>query len=119
MHLGTDRPGAATLPLSGTAAVGSPRLDLPGEGSGALFSHPRRMDNGSLHVRWNPARVPVPLASGKEWTIDTHQKVSIRMLLVVAVCSLVGMLGPPRRLGGNAHLQRASEGGACHGSRCY
>ena len=96
MRLGTDRPGAATLPLLGIATVGATsRRDLPGARSRALLSHPRRMANGSLHVRWNPAWVPVPLASGKEWTIDTHQKVSIRMLLVVAVCSLVGMLGPP------------------------
>src|SRR5262249_24090669 len=92
---GPARPSAATLPLSGTAAVRSPRRDLPGERSGALLSHPRRMDNGSLHVRWNTARVPVPLARGKQWTMNTQHRVSIRSVLVVAVCSLVVMLGPP------------------------
>src|SRR5262249_40284855 len=95
MRRGPARPGVAAFPLSGTAAVGSPRRDLPGERAGALLSHPRQMANGSLHVRWNPARVPVPLASGKEWTMDTHQRVSPRILLAVAVCSLVVILGPP------------------------
>src|SRR5438132_7249469 len=76
---------AYTYQISGTAEGDSAVLDPRGELSAAL---------PSKHRKRNRTTVLFPLASGKELTMYTYQKVATRILLVMAVCSLVVMLGP-------------------------